>query len=123
MACKRMGGKSVFQLKAHVARPQIQSANDILIPSRDRLGYHFQSKCWVELDVNKVRDIEKLKDDSAFKSLELPKTQKELIGRLVSCHGVKNEDRSMRDLMKGKGNGLVILLHGTILSLSLSISY
>ncbi|KAL8791720.1 MAG: hypothetical protein Q9195_005657 [Heterodermia aff. obscurata] len=76
------------------------------------LGYHLTTKQWVELAVDKVKDIKILKDPSAFKSLELPKTQKSLIESLVRCHGVKDEDRSMRDLMKGKGNGLVILLHG-----------
>ena len=63
--------------------------------------------------MDKVRDIQILKDPSAFARLEMPKSQKSLIESLVRCHGVKDEDRSMRDLMKGKGNGLVILLHGT----------
>lgn len=73
--------------------------------------------------MNKVQDIKKLKDPRAFNSLQLPKTQKTLIENLVSCHGVKDEDRSMRDLMMGKGNGLVILLHGTIITLSVAVSY
>lgn len=85
----------------------------VCINSQRRLGYHFTSKLWVELAVDKVRDIQILKDPSAFASLEMPKSQKSLVESLVRCHGVKDEDRSMRDLMKGKGNGLVILLHGT----------
>ena len=84
------------------------------------LGYHLKSRRWVELDVDKVHDIAKLKDESSFNDLQLNKTQKDLIKRLVSCHAVADEDRSMRDLMKGKGNGLVILLHGTF-PLSLTI--
>ncbi|KAL8834560.1 MAG: hypothetical protein Q9170_003688 [Blastenia crenularia] len=75
------------------------------------LGFHFQSKQWVELDVSKVRDIAQLRDPSAFQRLELPAPQKTLLQNLVSCHAVKDEDRSMRDLVKGKGNGLVVLLH------------
>ena len=72
------------------------------------------------MDVDKVDDIAKLKDESSFNDIQLNKTQKYLIKRLVSCHGVTDEDRSMKDLMKGKGNGLVILLHGTF-PLSLKI--
>ena len=85
----------------------------IFTKSQHRLGYHFASRLWVELAVDKIKDIKILKDPSAFKSLQLLKSQKSLIESLVRCHGVKDEDRSMRDLMKGKGNGLVILLHGT----------
>ena len=87
----------------------------ILSKLQRRLGYHFSSKLWVELAVDKIKDIKVSKDPSAFKSLELLKSQKSLIESLVRCHGVKDEDRSMKDLMKGKGNGLVILLHGTSL--------
>ena len=90
------------------------------IKSLRRLGYHFRSQKWVELAVDKIRDIKLLKDPSAFKSLELVKSQKTLIESLVRYHGVKDEDRSMKDLTKGKGNGLVILLHGTSLSLKIT---
>lgn len=78
------------------------------------LGYHLKSKRWVELDVELVTPIKNLMDSSSFKSLELPKTKKTLIEQLVRCHasGKNNKDRSMTDLMQGKGNGLVILLHG-----------
>ena len=90
-----------------------------LIRSKSRLGYHFTSRLWVELAVDKIKDIKILKDPSAFQSLELLKSQKSLIESLVRCHGVEDKDRSMRDLMKGKGNGLVILLHGTSLFLEI----
>ena len=76
------------------------------------LGFHLSGKRWVELAVDQVQDIQKLKDPSAFQSLELLGSQKNLISKLVSWHGVRDDNRSMRDLMDGKGNGLVILLHG-----------
>ena len=78
------------------------------------LGYHLKGKRWVELDVENVKDIKKLKDDSSFKRLELNKPQKNLIQRLVECHasGSDNKNRAIIDLSQGKGNGLVILLHG-----------
>ena len=78
------------------------------------LGYHLKGKRWVELDVEAVTDISNLEDRSSFDSLELAKPQKRLIEDLVRCHasGKDNKDRSMTDFMQGKGNGLVILLHG-----------
>ena len=78
------------------------------------LGYHLKGKKWVELDVEKVQNIENLKDTTSFSRLELNKTQKNLIQRLVTCHasGSDDQDRVMSDLSQGKGNGLVILLHG-----------
>lgn len=82
------------------------------------LGYHLKGKKWVELDVDKVADIAKIKDRSSFQSLELKQSQKTLIEQLVSGHasGATGKDRSMKDLTAGKGNGLVILLHGKSLS-------
>lgn len=78
------------------------------------LGYHLKGKRWVELDVENVKDIGKLKDDTSFLRLELNKSQKNLIEKLVTCHasGSENKNRAMNDLSQGKGNGLVILLHG-----------
>lgn len=78
------------------------------------LGYHLKSKGWVELNVKLVIKIQNLRDSSSFNKLELPKTKKKLIEQLVECHasGKDDQSRSMTDLMQGKGNGLVILLHG-----------
>ena len=77
------------------------------------LGYHLNGKRWVELDVNLVSEIENLTDASSFRRLELNPVQKELIKKLVKNHASGTEKLPfMRDLMKGKGNGLVILLHG-----------
>ena len=78
------------------------------------LGYHLRGKRWVELDVDNVRDIENLKDRTSFDQLELNRQQKNLIEALVTCHtsGSENNNRAMNDFSQGKGNGLVILLHG-----------
>ena len=64
--------------------------------------------------MEKVTDISNLEDPSSFKNLELARPQKILIEQLIRCHasGKNNGDRSMTDWMQGKGNGLVILLHG-----------
>jgi len=78
------------------------------------LGYHLKSKRWVELNVELVRSIQNLRHLAPFQKLQLPRQKKELILQLVECHasGKDGKNRSMTDLMRGKGNGLVILLHG-----------
>ena len=78
------------------------------------LGYHLRGKRWVELYVDNVKTIEKLNDTTSFDKLELNRPQKNLIRNLVTYHtsGSESQDRVMNDFSHGKGNGLVILLHG-----------
>ncbi|MCJ1383606.1 hypothetical protein MMC17_006720 [Xylographa soralifera] len=77
------------------------------------LGYHLDGKRWVELNVRLVSEIANLTDASSFRRLELNPVQKELIMKLIKSHASGTEKAPfMRDLTKGKGNGLVILLHG-----------
>lgn len=79
------------------------------------LGFHVAKKSWVELKVTKVRDISQKKESKAFENLQLAKLHKELLRKLVISHWSKQEDnerKKMVDLMKGKGEGLIILLYG-----------
>lgn len=78
------------------------------------LGYHLRQKKWVELYVENVGNIDNLKDTTSFDKLELNRTPKKLIRDLVTYHtsGSESQNRVMSDLSQGKGNGLVILLHG-----------
>ncbi|KAI9795899.1 MAG: hypothetical protein M1833_006626 [Piccolia ochrophora] len=88
----------------------------LLCPPRV-LGYHLSSKKWVELNVSEVRKIKNKISRSAFNSLEMKDSkQKHLIRDLVRSH-TNNRKASthlplMKDLIKGKGEGLVILLYG-----------
>lgn len=78
------------------------------------LGYHLKGKNWVELVVDNVKNIQNQKDMTSFNRLEMNTSQKKLIRLLVSSHasGSENQNRIMTDFSQGKGNGLVILLHG-----------
>lgn len=80
-------------------------------------GYVRRSRKWVKLDVSLIEDI---KDrGSGFDSLVLPDGHKEMLLALVKNHskgkqleiGLKADNRQM-DLVRGKGKGLIILLHG-----------
>ena len=80
-------------------------------------GYVLRSRKWVKLDVSLIEDIEKR--GSGFDSLVLPDGHKETLLALVQTHskgkrlenGLQAESRQM-DLVRGKGKGLIILLHG-----------
>ncbi|KAK1839779.1 ATPase [Colletotrichum chrysophilum] len=92
------------------------------------LGYHLDSRTWLELNVGKqktssseateewesyLKDIKELRSSEAFEKLQLLPTQKSLIKDLVRCHSSgANSKPLMTDIIKGKGKGLVILLHG-----------
>ncbi len=98
----------------------------IICPPRV-LGYHLESKTWLELNIGKVKsntddkakgeryleDIVQQTSDAALNKLQLGKTQKSLIRDLGKSHASGSNPKSMmEDIMKGKGKGLVILLHG-----------
>ncbi len=91
-------------------------------------GYSLSKKLWVLLDVNKVTSISsaELKNHTTLNKVILPsekdwKDDKTMLLQLISCHGVdENEDSGnlepLNDIVKGKGRGLIILLHGKCLS-------
>lgn len=80
-------------------------------------GYVLRSRKWVRLEVSLVEDIEE--HGSGFDSLVLPSGHKEMLLALVQTHskgknveaGLAAENRQM-ELVRGKGKGLIILLHG-----------
>jgi SpoVK/Ycf46/Vps4 family AAA+-type ATPase len=77
------------------------------------LGYHLETKTWLELDSDTIENIEHPRSEMAFGKLELAKTQKDLIRELVQSHtSGTGKAPMMEDIMKDKGKGLVILLHG-----------
>lgn len=95
---------------------QITLSNDqYILCSATVLGYSFGDKMWGEFSVDGMRPVEW--DDEAFESLVLPKTQKTIIRALVQSHTSMREEmesarNSFDDIIKGKGKGLVAVLHG-----------
>jgi SpoVK/Ycf46/Vps4 family AAA+-type ATPase len=66
------------------------------------------------LDVEKLIPIKP--NPEGFRDLPLPKGHKEMVQALVRSHAMKTEGTTTAtidyDLVKGKGQGLIILLHG-----------
>jgi hypothetical protein len=82
------------------------------------LGYHLMEKKWIEMFVDDVKEVDHRSSKAAFEKVQLIEKHKSLIQNLVQSHSNdkdinNNTPRSkMSDLTKGKGEGLVILLHG-----------
>ncbi|KAF5502570.1 ATPase family AAA domain-containing protein 3B [Colletotrichum aenigma] len=79
----------------------------LLLPSTVH-GFNLQEKKWVDLDVDKFHPVTWNKN--AFKRLVLEEKTKEMIYALVD---IQTATKRMDDIITGKGNGLIVLLHGS----------
>ncbi|KAK0624599.1 hypothetical protein B0T17DRAFT_530561 [Bombardia bombarda] len=70
-------------------------------------GFNMQKKEWVSLEVGRMEDVEW--NTEAFNLLVIDKETKELVQAVVT-NQLNAEENT--DLIRGKGNGLFILLHG-----------
>ena len=103
--------REVFDLKTDV------QDEDLVICQCWVEGYVLRSRKWINLDVTLVKDIQDRQD--GFNSLVLPEGHRETLLALVKTHsnsrmlyrGLQKEGKEM-DLVRGKGKGLIILLHG-----------
>ena len=92
--------------------PENMTEEDLLLCSPTVLGFSFSDKLWVELSVSHISDIEW--DTGAFDSLVLPESQKRIVRALVESHSKQSTKKGsgFDDFIKGKGKGLVAVLHG-----------
>lgn len=70
-------------------------------------GYNLKRKKWFDLEIDRIREV--TWNTRAFESLVLKRKTKRLIQALVSN---QIEAEKSTDLISGKGNGLILLLHG-----------
>ena len=96
-----------------IAKPTVAlsllSDEHCLIASPVILGFSFLEKEWLEFDVAGVRDVHWNAD--AWHSLVLEQGTKELIQAQVESRNSANGNAA-DDIIHGKGNGLVVVLHG-----------
>ncbi|KAI0484853.1 hypothetical protein GGR56DRAFT_662775 [Xylariaceae sp. FL0804] len=88
-------------------REQLQPKALMLLPAIT-CGFNLHDKKWVLLYVNKFRPVDWNK--KAFDRLVLDPKTKEMIHALVD---VQTTAKKMDDIIAGKGNGLIVLLHGS----------
>jgi len=70
-------------------------------------GFSLSAKRWCFFELDRMTKFEY--NTRAFKSLALPDDQKAMFSSLVEAH---SEELQFDDLVKGKGKGLIFLLHG-----------
>ncbi|KAG4430646.1 hypothetical protein IFR05_013879 [Cadophora sp. M221] len=70
-------------------------------------GFNLQRKRWVDLEVDRMDDV--VWNKKAFKSLVLAHKTKDLLEALIRN---QLDSEKSTDLIHGKGNGLILLLHG-----------
>jgi hypothetical protein len=73
-------------------------------------GYCLTSKSWADFEVDNISDIKWNKN--AFDSLVIPQARKRLLEALVKQQQIHKSDDDFDDVIKGKGQGLIILLAG-----------
>ncbi|KAK5171411.1 uncharacterized protein LTR77_004555 [Saxophila tyrrhenica] len=71
-------------------------------------GFSFSEKRWIEMFVDKLSPVDW--NPNCFEQLVLPDAQKGLVKALVSTH--IQQRLSFDDIVKGKGKGLIMVLHG-----------
>ncbi|ORX96973.1 hypothetical protein BCR34DRAFT_607469 [Clohesyomyces aquaticus] len=86
---------------------QPPSGNELLVFPVSIMGYSLHHKSWRELYVDRITDVQWNKQ--AFKDLVAEPDTKELVQALVMKQIATKEST---DFVSGKGNGLIILLHG-----------
>ncbi|KAF3006997.1 hypothetical protein E8E14_007964 [Neopestalotiopsis sp. 37M] len=82
-------------------------APDIYVFPKTIPGYNLQSKKWVDLKVDMIRDVTWNK--KSFEHLVVDEETKELVKALVQHQIARNKST---DIIDRKGNGLIMLLHG-----------
>lgn len=73
-------------------------------------GYSMTAKRFVELSLDDISPISW--NIKCFEELVLDAGTKKTVQALVSTHAQRNKDDSLDDIVKGKGQGLVCVLHG-----------
>lgn len=84
------------------------SEEDFLICNHTMPGLALSNKRWCYFHIDNIREIQYNSD--AFETLVLPGEQKQTILSLIKVH--VDERLVFDDIIKGKGKGMIFLLHG-----------
>ncbi|KAI1127960.1 P-loop containing nucleoside triphosphate hydrolase protein [Nemania abortiva] len=93
---------------ANLGQHLAMSDNEFMICDGFVAGFALKEKKWGWFEVDLIQDVEF--DESSFDSLILQGGIKEILYALVKSH--KSRDSEFDDVIKGKGKGLIFLLHG-----------
>lgn len=111
MTCSNVRKKNIGELpETEKQKKKGLTAEQHLLCSPRVYGFAMRLKEWVQMLVTNVKEISQDDKDSAWRKLELPEKSKKLLKTLVTQHS--KDDAVLQDLIPGKGNGLIVLLHG-----------
>ncbi|KAL6895928.1 hypothetical protein HDV57DRAFT_31046 [Trichoderma longibrachiatum] len=105
-------------LKEITATKGTLTNDDLIIMSYRVFGFVLRSRKWAKLDLKYLSPVsEGSKEQTAFDQLVLPKQHKDIVYCLVDQHFRNKEarvsDNEEVDIIRGKGKGLILLLHGS----------
>ncbi|KAI0543546.1 hypothetical protein F4679DRAFT_577526 [Xylaria curta] len=83
---------------------------ELLLPPTIK-GFNMRRKKWYDLIADRVNDVDWNKE--AFQKIVMNRKAKDLIQALVSNQLAAETNTLSADLIEGKGNGLILLLHGS----------
>nr|XP_023907899.1 uncharacterized protein LOC112019614 [Quercus suber]POF16364.1 atpase family aaa domain-containing protein 3b [Quercus suber] len=91
-------------------KPELEPLTDeqCLLATAMARGFSFEEKKWFDFFIDQLSPPNW--DTQCFDQLVLPQTQKQLVRALVTTHCQQQD--SFDDIVKGKGKGLVMVLHG-----------
>lgn len=97
----------------------LPSGEDLALVPRRIIAYVVWERRFVHLDVRHLKIRDQKGNEEAFDQLEIGETHKKLIKSLVQSHFQKKKveqkehiDIETQDLIRGKGKGTIMLLHG-----------
>ncbi|KAK6449544.1 hypothetical protein FP744_10005794 [Trichoderma asperellum] len=104
-------------LKELAAAKDSLTDDDLLIMPYRVFGFVLRSRKWAKLDLKYLTPVDEgLKKKTAFDQLVLPTGHKDIVHCLVAQHfrdkAARVGDNEEVDIVRGKGKGLIILLHG-----------
>jgi SpoVK/Ycf46/Vps4 family AAA+-type ATPase len=89
----------------------LEREQDLVYVSPMLKGYALQNKLWLQFYVDDVEPV--VWNDDAYEHLVYPEEQKDLVLSFVENHQrTRTSGLEMDDVIKGKGQGLVLLLSG-----------
>ncbi|XXG93940.1 hypothetical protein Hte_000190 [Hypoxylon texense] len=114
------------KLARNAIKRHMEATNFIFLLPGQVPGFALRSRKWVQLDANLLRwtldhdlDGKQSADDAGWKDLVLPPGHKDIVLAMVKNHTASTSvlkegvrQTSEVDLVKGKGKGCIILIHG-----------
>ncbi|KAI8624701.1 hypothetical protein F5Y19DRAFT_452880 [Xylariaceae sp. FL1651] len=100
----------------HITKNNTLTDDDYLIMSYRVFGFVLRSRKWHELDMTHVFEVAALGAGEGFDELVLPPGHGNMVKSMIRQHlrdrNLSSMNREKTDVVRGKGRGLIILLHG-----------